>query len=188
MQRAIDSNNIALAQHLLKTFHTSASNLLFEFWFEGLIVKVEQLLAIKRLQSPQDALSDTANGDGTDDFVLEIVLALCDSCNIPVSRCDLLVGWDEVADKDEDGHDDVLGDGDDIGAGNFGHGDSAVGLVGSVEVDMIRSNTSGDGELEVFGFGETLSGQVTGMEAAVEIESIEVHSGLHANNLAYCND
>lgn len=167
MQRAIDGNNIALPQHFLKTLHTSASDLFFDFWFEGLIVEVEQLLAIKRLQSSQDALSDTANGDGPDDFVLEIILALCDSCNVPVSRRDLLVGWDEVANEDEDGHEDVLGDGDNVGARDFGNGDSAVGLVGSVKVNMVRSDARGHGELEILGFGETLGGQVTRMEARV---------------------
>ena len=75
------------------------------------------------------------------------------------------MGRDEVADQVEDGHDNVLGDGDDVAAGNFGNGDTTVGLVGSVQVDVVRANTSSDSDLEVLGLGQTLSAEVTGVEA-----------------------
>jgi hypothetical protein len=58
----------------------------------------------------------------------------------------------------------VLGDRDDVAAGDFGNGDTSIGLVGGVEVNVIRSNTGGDGDLQVLGFGETLCGQVTRVE------------------------
>ena len=75
------------------------------------------------------------------------------------------MGWDEVADEDEDGHDDVFGNGDDVGAGHFGNRDPSIGLVGGVEVDVIGSNTGSDGELEVLGFGEAFGRQVARVEA-----------------------
>jgi hypothetical protein len=59
----------------------------------------------------------------------------------------------------------VLGDGDDVGAGDLGDGDAAVGLVGGGQVDVVGADTSGDGDLEVLGLGQTLSGQVTRVEA-----------------------
>lgn len=167
MEWTIDGNDIALSQHILQILHTTASNLLLELRREWLVVEVKQLLAVERLQSPQNALSDTANSDGTDDLVLEIVLTLRNGSDIPVSRCDLLVRRDEVADEDEDGHDDVLGDRNDIGSSDFGDSDTAIGLVGGIKVDVIRPNASGDGELEVLGFGKAFSGQVAGMEAVV---------------------
>ena len=71
---------------------------------------------------------------------------------------------DEVTDEDEDGHDDVFGDGDDIGACHFGDGDTAVGLVGCVQVDVVGADTSGNGNLELLGFCETLGGEVAGVE------------------------
>lgn len=70
-----------------------------------------------------------------------------------------------VADEDEDGHNDVLSDGDDVGTSDLCDGDTAVGLVGSVEVDVVRSNTGSDGDLEVLGLCKTLSGQITRVEA-----------------------
>ena len=97
-----------------------------------MVVKVQQLLAVKGLQSPQHALADTADGDGADDFVLEVVFVLGDGGDVPVAGLDLFVGGDEVADEGEDGHDDVLGDGNDVRAGDFGDGDAAIGGVGGV--------------------------------------------------------
>lgn len=63
------------------------------------------------------------------------------------------MGGDKVADEDEDGHDDVLRNGNNIGAGDLRNGDTAVGLVGGIKVDMIGANTSSDGDLEVLGLG-----------------------------------
>jgi hypothetical protein len=59
----------------------------------------------------------------------------------------------------------VLGDGDDVGSGHLGDGDTAVGGVGSVEVDMVGTDTGSDGELELLGLGKTLLGQVSRVEA-----------------------
>ena len=73
-----------------------------------------------------------------------------------------LVRRDEVTDEREDGHDDVLGDRDDVGARDLGDGDLA--LVGRVEVDVVRADTGGDAELEVLRLGDDLLGQVAGVE------------------------
>lgn len=165
MQRAVDGHNVALRQHLFQILNTSTSNLLLQFWLEGLVVEIQQLLAIEGFQSPQNTFADAANSHGTDDFAFEIVLALGDGGNVPVPFCDLLVGGDEVADKNENGHDDVFCDRNDIGAGNFGDGDAAVSFVGCVEVDMVGADTGSDGKFEVLGFGETFGGEVAGVEA-----------------------
>lgn len=74
MQRAVDSDNIALAQHLLQAVHTTAANFLLDLWLEWLVVVVEQLLAVEGLQSAEHTLTDTADGHGTDNLALEIVL------------------------------------------------------------------------------------------------------------------
>jgi hypothetical protein len=60
----------------------------------------------------------------------------------------------------------VLSNGDDVGASDLSNGDTTVGLVGSVEVDVVRANTSSDSELELLGASKTLSGQVTGVEGS----------------------
>jgi len=74
------------------------------------------------------------------------------------------VRGNEVADKDEDGHDHVLSDGHHVGAGDLGDGDAAVGLIGRVEVNMVRPNAGSDSKLEFLGLGQALSGQVAGVE------------------------
>ena len=59
----------------------------------------------------------------------------------------------------------MLGDGDDIGAGDFGDGDTSVGGVGGVQIDVVASDTSCDGEFKLFGFCEPFGGQVAWVES-----------------------
>lgn len=165
MERAVDGDNVTLGDHLLEALNTPAADLLLLLGGQGLVVVVEQLLAVEGLEAAQDTLADTADGDGTDDLALEVELVLGSLGDVPVAGLDHLVGGDEVADQGQDGHDDVLGDGDNVGAGDLGNSDSAVGLVGGIEVNVVRANTSGDGNLEVLGLGETLGGQVARVEA-----------------------
>ena len=168
MERAVDGDNVTLCKHLLEVFNTTAANLLLLLGAEGLVVEVEKLLAVEGLQATEDTLTDTANGNGTDNLALEIELVLGSLSNVPVATGDLLACGTEVADECEDGHDNVLGDGDDVGAGDLGDGDTAVGLVGLVEVDVVGTNTGGDGDLEVLALLEAVGGEVTGVEAVIE--------------------
>ena len=164
MQGSVDGDDITLGEHLLEVLDATAANLGLLLGRQGLVVVVEELLAVECLQTAEDTLSDTTNGDGTDDLVLKIVLVLGDGGNVPVTSGNLLVGRDKVADEDEHGHDDVLGNRDDVGTSDLGNSDTAVGLVGSVQVNVVRTNTGSDGNLEVLCLGQTLLGQVTGME------------------------
>lgn len=167
VQGAVNSDNVTLGEHLLEVLDATATDLLLGLGGEGLVVVVEELLAVEGLKAAENTLTDTADGDGTDDLALEVELVLSDSGDVPVTVLDLLVGRNEVADQEEDGHDDVLSDGDDVGAGDLGNGDTAVGGVGGVKVNVVGTNTSSDGELEVLGLGQTLSGEVTGVEAVL---------------------
>jgi hypothetical protein len=85
MQRAIDSNNIALAQHLLQAVHTTAAYLLLDLWLEWLIVIVKQLLAVEGLQSAEYTLADAANSHGADNLALKIVLIPVYSSQLKIS-------------------------------------------------------------------------------------------------------
>ena len=165
VQWAVDGDNITLAQHLLEIIHASASNLLLELWLKRLVVKVQQFLAVKSLESSQHTLADASHSNGTNDLSLEIILVLGGCSHIPFTSLDLLVCGYEIADESEDGHDNVLGDGDDVGACHFGDGDTAVCSVGGVQVDVVGADTGSDGDLELFRFGESLSSQVARMEA-----------------------
>lgn len=169
VQWCVDGDNVTLGEHLLEVLDTSATNLLLLLLGKWLVVEVQKLLAVEWLQAAEDTLTNSANGDGTDNLALEVVLVLGDLSNVPVAAGDLLVGWDEVADEGQDGHDDVLGDGNDVGAGDLSNGDTAIGLVGSVEVDVVGTDTSGDCDLEVLGLCETLGGQVTWVETGISV-------------------
>lgn len=172
MEWAVDGDDIALSQHLLEVLDATAANLLLLLGRQGLVIKVQKLLAVEGLETAEHTLTDTANGNGTDNLVLEIVLVLGNLCDVPLTLGDLLVGGDKVADESEDGHDDMLGDGDNVGASDFSDGDTAVGLVGGIEVDVVGTDTSSDGNLEVLGLSKTLLCEVTGVETIDLIVSI----------------
>lgn len=158
VKRAVDGYNITLAQHFLQRFHFSATNLLLLLRAQWLVIKVQQLLAVKGLKPPEHTLSNSSNGNSTNNLALKIVLVLGHLSDVPVSALDLLVGGDEVADQSEDSHDDVFSDGNDIGPCDFGDSDTAICLVGSVEVDVVGTDTSCHSKLEFLGFGEAFGG------------------------------
>ena len=153
VQGAVNGDNVTLGEHLLEIIDATAADLLLGLGGEGLVVVVQELLAVEGLEAAEDTLTDTADGDGTDDLVLKIELVLGDGSDVPVAGLDLLVGRDEVADQDQDGHDNVLSDRDDVRSGDLGDGDTAVGGVGSVQVNVIGTNTGSDSELELLGLG-----------------------------------
>jgi hypothetical protein len=168
VQRAVDGDNIALGKHLLEVVNTAAANLLLNLGPKGLVVVVEQLLAVEGLETAQHTFTDTTNGDGSDDLVLEVKLVLGDGSNIPFPVADLLVGGDEVANQSQNGHDNVLGDRDNIATSDFGDSDTAVGLVGSIEVNVVGTDTGSDGELQILGLGQALCGEITGVETITD--------------------
>lgn len=88
------------------------------------VVVVQKLLAVKRHQALEDAEANAARTDGADDLALEIKRVARNLADLPVAALDLLVRRDEVADEEEDGHHNVLRDGDDVRASNLEHLDA----------------------------------------------------------------
>jgi hypothetical protein len=81
------------------------------------------------------------------------------------------VGRDEVADQRKDGHDDVLSDRDDVATSDFGNSDTAIGVVGSVQVDVVRANSGGHSDLQLLGLSKTLGSEVTRVEAGALVSA-----------------
>lgn len=99
VQGAVDGDNITLSEHILKVLDTTAANLLLDVRPQRLIVVVEELLAVERLETAKDTLTDTADGDSANDLVLKVKLVLGDGGNVPLTVGNLLVSRDEVADQ-----------------------------------------------------------------------------------------
>lgn len=171
VQGAVDGDNVASRDELLKGINPLGTNLRLRLRGQRLVVIVQQLLAVKRLQATQDTLADAADGDGTDDLVLEVVLLLGGGGDVPLAALNLLVGGDKVADEDEDGHDDVLGHGDDVAARHLGDGDAPVCSVGGVEVDVVGADAGRYGDLELLGLGEAFGCEVAWVEAVFLLEA-----------------
>ena len=174
VERAVDGDNITLREHLLKVIDAPAANVLLLLRSEGLVVVVEQLLAVECLQSAQHTLTDTADSDGTNNLVLEVVLVLGNSSDVTVTPRNLLVSRHEVANKDEDSHDHMLGDRDDVGASDLSNGDAAIGLVGSIQVNVVGPNAGGHGDLEVLGLCQALCGEISRVEAEILVSLFAV--------------
>ena len=83
-----------------------------------------------------------------------------------------LVCGNEVADEEKDAHDDVLRDGDDVGARDLEDLDAL--LDGSVQVDVVRANTSGDTELEVLRLVDDVLGDIRRVEGRRD-EDLSLH-------------
>ena len=165
VERAVDGDNVTLSEHLLERLDAAAANLLLLLSAEGLVVEVEELLAVEGLQAAEDTLADTANGNGTDNLALEVELVLGGFGNVPVTTGDLLASRAEVADESEDGHDDVLSDRHDVGASDLSNSDTTVGLVRGIEINVVGTDTSSDGNLQVLRLSQTLLCKVTGVES-----------------------
>ena len=165
VQGAVDGDDVALGEHLLEVLDAAAADLLLDLGLEGLVVEVEQLLAVEGLEAAQDALADAADGHRAHHLVLQVVLVLRHGRHVPLARLDLLVRRHEVAHQRQDRHHHVLRHRHHVRARHLGHRHAAVGLVRRVQVDMVRPDPGGDGELQVLGLGETLGSEVAGVEA-----------------------
>ena len=58
----------------------------------------------------------------------------------------------------------MLGDRNNIRAGDLSNSDTIVSLISGIKIDMVRSNTSSDSNLKVLSFSQTLSSEVSRVE------------------------
>lgn len=165
MQRAVYGDNVTLGKHFFQVFDTAAANLFLNLGLKWLVVVVKQLLAVEWLKTAQDTLANATNGNGSDNLILQVELVLRDGGNIPLTTANLLVCWDEVANQSKNGHNDMLSDRNNIAASNLGDGDATVSLVGSIQINVIRSNAGSDGELQILSLRQAFGGEIPGVEA-----------------------
>lgn len=126
------------------------------------VIVVQQLLAVKRLQTLQHPEPDPPSPNRADDLVLQVVRVPRDLGHVPVTALDHLVCGDKVADEEEDAHHDVLCDGHDVRAGHLEHLDPVLDR--GVEVDVVGPDARGDAELEVLGLLDQVACEVAGVE------------------------
>lgn len=144
--------------------------------------RTQELLAVEGLEALENAEADAASSEGSDNLALEVEGALGDGGNLPVAAGDLLVRRDKVAHEDQDRHDHVLRDRDDVAGGRGGSqfkirpepgtadspagdlGDGDLLLVRGVQVDVVRADTSGDSDLELLRLLDHLAREVARVE------------------------
>jgi hypothetical protein len=112
MQGTVDGDHVTLTKHLFQAVHTSAPDLFLNLWLQGLIIKIEKLFALEWFESAEDPFADASNSNCADDLALQVIFVLGCAGDVPISSLNLLVGRNKIPDEVEDGHDDVLGNGD----------------------------------------------------------------------------
>lgn len=181
VERGVDGNDVALGNEVLQVFDTTSTDGLGSSFRESGVVVVNELLGAEGQHTLENAVANTASTDGTDDlspgnvsiccsqkdeatayFALQIECISGDFRHLPVTTCGHLVSGDEVSDEEQHVHDDVLGDGGNVGSGDLEDLDLAVD--GGFQVNMVGADTSGDADLEVLGPLEEVGGEVSGME------------------------
>jgi hypothetical protein len=83
---------------------------------EGEKGRTEELLAIERLEPLKDAITNTASSKGSDDLAFEVIRGFRNGSDFPSARNNLPMRGNEITDEEEDRHDDVLSDRDDVAA------------------------------------------------------------------------
>ena len=117
-------------------------------------------LHVEGLEALQHGQADAAGGHGAHGHALDIVGAGHAIGDVPAAFHDPVVGRDVVAHEAEDHHHDMFGNADAIAVGHLGDGDAAIH--GGLEIDMVRADAGGDGELELRSFGDALGRDVGG--------------------------
>lgn len=135
VQRAVDSDDISLSEHLLEVLNSSATNFLGSLFGKGLVIEVEEFLTVERYETSQDTFTDTSDTNGSNDLALNIEGVLGNGSDVPFTTGDLLVSGDKVADESEHGENDVFSDRYDIGSSNFSNEDLL--LIGSSKINVI---------------------------------------------------
>ena len=145
--------------------------------WERVVVIVQKLLAIERLETLQDPVSDPTCPNGANNFTLKIKGVPGDVSYFPVSAFDHLVSGHEVPDEKEDRHHDVFCDGRDIGPSHFQDlnlfvdgceheritldsvsGGACEMVLACIQIDVVTANTSRNAKFQVL----SLAGEEVG--------------------------
>src|SRR5277367_4243092 len=113
---------------------------------------------VERRHPPQHGSADAAGGDHADVHALDVVGVFDAVGDIPAAVRRPLVGGNEIAHQRQDLHDGVLGDADAVAEGDLGDGDPAGN--GRVEIDVVRTDPGGEGQLQIGSFGDPLGAQI----------------------------
>jgi hypothetical protein len=159
VQGAVDGDDVTLGDELLKVIDAAGLDSLGGSSWQRSVVVVEKLLAVEGHETLEDTVANAASTDGADDLVLQVERVAGDLRDLPVAALNHLVGGYEVPDEQEDAHDDVLRDGDDVGAGHLEDLDPV--LDSSVQVNVVGADACSDADFEVLGLLNEISGKVT---------------------------
>jgi len=172
VERRIDRDHITLLDKLFDRVHALGTKLLLGGRIELVVVVVEQLSTIERLQALKNATADPADTHSANDLVLQVVRILRNLRNIPTTRRVLPMRGDEVAHEIENRHHRMLGHGCDVRSSDLVHADLA--LVRLREVNVVAAHSSSHRILEILGLVNALCREITGVERRRD-DNVRIH-------------
>lgn len=102
VERSVDGQDVKLAKELLEVFNAAGADRLLSLLGHGLVIVVEELLAVERLQALEDSVANAASTKGADDLALQIVRVAGSLSDVPLTVAGLVVSRNKVADQVED--------------------------------------------------------------------------------------
>jgi len=162
VERTVDGDDVALGDELLKALNAASIHSLGSCVGQRCIVIVEEFFAVEGNETLKNTVSNTSSTDGAKNLALQVEGVPCNIGNLPVTAFDHLMGRDKVADEQKDAHDNMFGDGDNVGSGNLENLDPLVDS--GIEINVIGTNASCDAKLEVLCLVNEFFGKVTRVE------------------------
>ena len=157
VQRRVDRDDVAVRHHVGRALVKGQAQLAFHVGRKPVAIGVVEV-DVKSLEAPQHARADATGGDRSDGHPLEVVRPLHAVGNVPSTPDDPPIGRDVIAHERQDHHHHVLRHADAVRIGHLGHRHPL--RRGRLQVDVVRADTCGDGQLEVRRLGDPLCRQV----------------------------
>ena len=157
VERRVDRDDVAMRHHVGRALVKGQAQLPFHLVRKPVAIGVVEI-DVETLEPPQHAGADAPGGDRSDGHPLEVVGPLDAVGDVPSTPDDPPVGRDVVAHERQDHHHHVLRHTDAVRIGHLGHGHPL--RRGRLQVDVVRADTCGDGELQFRSLGNPLRGQV----------------------------
>ena len=177
----MNTDHVTYADQRFYGFVKRQPQLLFDIGGKPVPVGVVEL-DVERFHSFQDRQTDSAGGHHAHIHSLDVVGPGNGFGNVPTSPDDPTVLGKVVPDQRQHLHNGVFRDADAVAPGHFADGD--VPVDGCLEVDVVRPDSGGYGQLEVDGFFNPLGREIRGPEGLgydyVSVGQLSFENGIGA--------
>lgn len=160
-KRSVDDDDVALGQHCVEILLERSSYLTLELRIHLEAIMVEEI-AVERLQPLEQKPAYSPSSNRSNGLAFEVIGSMGDGSDVPFPTDDLMVSRQVVPDEDEDPHEFVFSNRDSVAPGDLGH--CQPSLSRSLEINVVRTNASGQQKLQVLRLLDSLRGYICRVE------------------------